>query len=172
MKRVLTAIAICISLLSAIPASADLTGTQVTTTWFATGAPFYGPTTATIGPGIEFSVSNGNDTLNADFDANSLTIHFFGGDTFVQPLVLDFTSLTPGAFSGISTISDGFPSTNSISVANNTITWNWDSGGAFFRGPDYTATYAITSSTPEPATFLLFTSGLLIPVLRRRRKSL
>jgi len=151
-------------------AQASLIGTSVLGNYFVTGqaSPYMGPSTQVIGGGTEFTFSNGGATLDTDFSDTGLTIRFHAtGGLLVSDLTSTFQSLTPGAFAGITTITDTFPTTNSISVTANTITWRWIGGGPF-TNPDFTATYAITSA-PEPGTVVLLALGFGVLGLARKR---
>lgn len=151
-----------------------LIGTSVIDTYFVNNggepSPFFGPSTQIIGPGIEFSFSESGDALESDFSDTSLTIHFHGVTTAVAPLRSTFQSLTPGGFAGIAQLTDSFPATTTIGVSSNTIAWTWTGGGPF-TNPDFTATYAITSTTstiPEPGTAALPGLGLAALYFCRR----
>jgi PEP-CTERM motif-containing protein len=167
---VLIGLMTCMVLAPQIARADGLTGTQITETLFFNGSPSVGPTTVTIGPGPEFFESNGSGGFfSADFGDSTLTIQYVvsglvtaGGD-----VLLTFQNLTPGAFAGVSELSNTFQDSPTISVANNTISWEWNPGLDVFSSPDFSATYQITSA-PEPASLLLLGAGLLGLAVRRK----
>src|ERR1035438_2799244 len=91
-----------------------LNGTSVIGTYFdvtiGSGSVFYGPVTAVVGPGIEFSFTAGGDTLSSDFSDTGLTIAFQGVTTGVDSLSLTFQSLTPGDFGSVAALTNSFRS--------------------------------------------------------------
>ena len=127
-----------------------------------------------IGPAIEFSFSDSpptTSTLNSDFSDTGLTISFTGIGSSPQPLTLTFQSLTPGAFFSIAQLTNSFPATTIIGANANIITWTWNSGGASFTNPNFTATFAITSAppAPEPGTAMMWVGGLGLLAIGRHR---
>lgn len=170
------------------PAHASLLGVQVngsltfgsnTTNYFLPANGFvpagYGNTAGqpvTIGnPIIEFGFDDGANLDTADFTATQLIVRDLvqtaGGNNSWQ---MTFTSLTPGAFGGLSLVTSSFNPGLTFGLAADTITINW-AGGTFQANTDYTAVFDLASgAVPEPATWAMMISGFgLIGATMRRR---
>lgn len=111
-------------------------------------------TTATIGPGVEFTYADAYNTDTANFSATGLRIADVVGVN-AAPFTMSFVDT---AFTGFTQLTNtsGF----TYSFANSTLTVN-------FAGTTAPGTYATTFNyatpliTPEPASFVLLATALL-----------
>lgn len=171
-------------------ASAQLAGTKVNGSLTFSGAPAnyfdpvnffvpssgYGnsssPNGVTIGSGTEFGFDDGFNLNTADFTDTQLIITDLpSGDFNDNPLEMQFTTLTPGAFTGLSLVSSDFTGLT-YNLTGDTITIDW-TGGDVATNQQLTAVFNILpGAVPEPATWammLLGFAGIGIAARRRQR---
>ena len=127
----------------------------------------------TIGSGTEFGFSqSGTFDIMADFTDDQLVLQ---EDIFLSalfnPQQFTFTSLTPGAFAGLSLASSNFTGLT-YGVSGDTITINW-TGADLSRGTQLQAVFDILpAAVPEPATWAMMLLGFAgIGVAMRRKRS-
>jgi len=178
-------------LISGAANAAGLTGVQVDGTMTIAGSgpnyfdpaigsipPGYGNSASasgvTIGSGVEFGY---DDTANLDtvnFSDTQLILTDLTYDSGSAPVSFSFTSLTPGAFTGLSLVSSDFTTPLFYSLVGDTITIGWEE--AFFTEgrQTFTAVFDVASSpsgVPEPGTWamMLLGFGAMGVALRRKR---
>jgi hypothetical protein len=181
-----------VALVASTAANAQLAGTQVDGTlsfngnssfnYFNPGlglvpAGFGNSTSAngvTIGSGTEFGFSqSGTLDITADFTDDQLVFTeelFF--TAHYNPQELTFTSLTPGAFAGLSLASSNFTGLT-YGVSGDTITINW-TGAEISRGTQLQAVFGLPAAVPEPATWAMMLLGFagIGGAMRRKRSVL
>lgn len=127
----------------------------------------------TIGAGIEFGFIDGANQDTADFTDTQLFISDALFGLGAAPWEMSFTSLTAGAFGGLSLVSDGFNPGLNYGLLGDTITINW-AGTDSFDVVTYDAVFDITaaSGVPEPATWamMLLGFGAIGFAMRRRNR--
>jgi len=155
-------------------AFADNTGLSVTANLAfgangANGGSYYSPTTATIGPGIEFSYSDSANEDTADFSATQLTLV---DQVFTNANGWEQTFTTPTGFKSLSLVSSNFAPGITYSLSGGEITVDWLGTSV---GPEtYTAIFNVgtTAAVPEPTNMALLLAGLgLMGVVARRRQA-
>jgi len=146
---------------SATPLLADGTGTTVTA-YIQDFVASFSPTSLVIGGGQEFLFNDGSVQIYASFAASTLTItedhNGFGFGTYMTFTDPDFAGFTET--SGI----------DDYSFSGDVLTVDTNSG----VGNNLTSIFSYTTvtSTPEPSSFILLGSGILMcvsAVLYRRR---
>jgi hypothetical protein len=185
------AAALCALSISGAANAAGLTGVQVDGTMTISNFPEnyfdpgygsvpagYGNSTSangvTIGNGTEFGYADGANTDTVDFTDTQLILTDVsnGGSA---PISFSFTSLTPGAFGGLSLVSSNFSEPLFYSLVGDTITVGW-SEDYFTRGTQtFTAVFNVTpgaGGVPEPGTWamMLLGFGAMGAALRRNRR--
>jgi hypothetical protein len=181
MRRVIALLGMI--LLAAPSAQASLIGTQVTGSMIGNIDNIFGtdPQTRTVAaPGVEFSGDLGAATVEADFDANSLTIRLIvGPGNFTSVSFPAFSSsfvfLTSGLVTGVSVVAGGtVPFLGAPTLSGDTLTFTTAPNG----GPPNTnlsvtlllTTRSETTAVPAPAALALFGVALLgLGAVARRR---
>jgi hypothetical protein len=171
-------------------ANAQLAGTQVNgSLQFSGGGPNYfdpgngfvpagyGNSTGqpvTIGSGTEFGFADGQNTDTANFtDAQLIITDIVSSDIGNAQSTYSFTSLTPGAFTGLTLASSSFPVGYTYALVGDTITLDFN---GFSGAGTYVTTFNVATAVanvPEPATWamMLIGFGAIGWQLRRRRSS-
>ena len=191
MKLKLAAALVALAI-SGVANAAGLTGVQVdgtmniwggSTNFFDPGIGYvpsgYGnstsPSGVTIGSGTEFGFADGANTDTANFTDTQLFLSYVssGGSA---PIAFSFTSLTPGAFAGISLVSSDFTVPLFYSLVGDTITVGWDEIFYTQGQQTFSAVFDIKpgvgGAVPEPGTWamMLLGFGAMGLALRRNRE--
>jgi hypothetical protein len=170
-------------LLAAPSAQASLIGTQVTGSMIGFGGNLFGSglQTRTVAvPGIEFSRSTTSTIVEADFDANSLTIRLIvapgGGGSAFSALPSTFEFLTPGLVTGVSVAPGGTVDFNVLpTLSSDTLTFTTAPTDIVRGGTTVSVTLLLTTrddsaAVPTPAALALFGVALLgLGAVARRR---
>ena len=124
----------------------------------------------TIGSATEFGFQDGANTDAADFTDTQLIItdnSVSGGASSTYT----FTSLTPGAFAGLTLVGSNFAGGFTYGLIGDTITVNFD---GFESGGQFQTVFSVAAgSVPEPATWamMLLGFGAVGGTLRRSHRN-
>ncbi|MGA2772410.1 MAG: PEP-CTERM sorting domain-containing protein [Bryobacteraceae bacterium] len=177
MLRIVGAVVIWLFLGS--PVRAGMVGDQVSLTWFLPDLStiYLGPATATVGAGVEFPASTFPSNPAVSVDLTDTTITFTGGyqSTFNAAAFNGFgiSDLTHQNFSAVSILS----ATNDwVGFSSSRV--SFDAGHVYVNfaslplsTSDQLVLQVTQNSVPEPGTFALLLSGLIIAFLWRLRKN-
>jgi hypothetical protein len=124
-------------------------------------------TVTIVDPTVEFCFADGANTDSAQFTDTTITLTDLsvGGGTF---WTMTFTDVAFGT-AGLEEVSDNFPNGGvTLTRFGNQLIF---SQPAFGVGGNFSATYRVNGTIPEPMTLTLFGSGLAALAARRRKKS-
>ena len=126
-------------------------------------------TTVTIGPGIEFGISDPGNTDTADFTGSSLTITDVIHSA-ASPFEMDFTD---PAFTGFTQLTNNTGFTYSFSANTLKVFYAGSLNSGLATTTFSYTTGAVNAVTPEPSAMVLTGTGLLglAGALRRRRRT-
>jgi hypothetical protein len=168
---------ILFALFLTVPSFGEMLGTTVTFNYEFFGL-LAGPSTAVVGPGVEFTCPNVAVAACQFLTSNSQTLDF-GDDSVEYRANLSFgSSFSPGAtfngfrLSGLDLVAGSVFTTNiagldlsRVTITVNTVDVNMENlaitGGSFWR---------VASAVPEPSTWAFLGAGLAGLILRRRRR--
>jgi hypothetical protein len=124
----------------------------------------------TIGSGTEFGFADSANTDTANFTDTQLIITDIASGDGNSQSTYSFTSLTPGAFAGLTLASSSFPVGFTYGLVGDTITLDFN---GFNGAGTYVTTFNVATavgSVPEPATWAMMLLGFAAIGISVRRK--